>query len=62
MSRDEVRKAKTLYPKNAITEYKVVREGLKVFGCVQMFFWIIPIFWPILFIQRRSMRLGMRFL
>ena len=57
---EEVRKAKVLYIKNAITEYKATREGLKAFAFVQAFFWIIPLFWPFLIAQRRMMRVGKR--
>src|SRR6185503_10703377 len=53
---DEIRKAKSLYIRNAISEFKAMDESLKAFGCVQIFFAIIPIFWPILYGQRRMMR------
>ncbi len=60
LSPDEVRKAKVLYLRNAISEYTAMREGMRAFGCVQAFFAIIPIFWPILYAQRRMMNSGMR--
>jgi hypothetical protein len=54
----EVRKAKVLYVRNAIAEYRAARESMKAFGCVQVFFALIPLFWPILILQRRQMRIG----
>ena len=57
---DEVRKAKTLYIRNAIAEYNALQESIRAFGCVQIFFVIIPIFWPILYAQRRMMRAQQR--
>ncbi|QDT69568.1 hypothetical protein MalM25_25070 [Planctomycetes bacterium MalM25] len=55
---DEVRKAKVLYLKNAISEYEAMLESLKAFGCLQIAFAIIPIFWPILWMQRKGMNAG----
>ena len=52
---EEVRKAKSLYIRDAISEYRAMNESLAAFGCVQVFFAIIPIFWPILYAQRRMM-------
>jgi len=51
----EVRKAKALYLRNAISEYRALKETHAGFGCVQLFFAIIPIFWPMLYAQRRGM-------
>lgn len=53
LPREEIRKAKSLYIRNAISEYRAMNESLKAFGLVQIFFAIIPIFWPILYAQRR---------
>ena len=50
---DEIRKAKSLYIRNAISEYKAMESSLAAFGSVQGCFAIIPIFWPILYAQRR---------
>lgn len=55
---DEVRKAKTLYIRNAIAEYHAMEESLRAFGCLQVAFAVIPIFWPILYVQRRAMNAG----
>ena len=55
LPRDEIRKAKSLYIRNAISEFKALNEELRAFGIVQIFFAIIPLFWPILYAQRRGM-------
>jgi hypothetical protein len=55
LPREEIRKAKSLYLRNAISEFKAMDESLRAFGCVQIFFAVIPIFWPILYAQRRMM-------
>lgn len=52
---EEVRGAKRLFVRNAISEYKNIRAQYKAFGGVQLVFAIIPFFWPILWVQRRSM-------
>ena len=52
---DEVRKAKVLYVRNAISEFNAMNESFAAFGCAQMMFAIIPFFWPILYLQRRMM-------
>jgi hypothetical protein len=52
---EEVRKAKSLYVRNAISEYHAMLKSLRAFGCLQVVFAIIPIFWPILYAQRRMM-------
>ncbi|MHC4561802.1 MAG: hypothetical protein ACYS8X_03405 [Planctomycetota bacterium] len=55
---EEVAKAKALYVKNAISDYRLMRESMAAMGCVQVVFWVIPIFWPFLIMQRRVMRAG----
>jgi len=60
LPKEEVRKAKSLYIRNAISEYRAMRESVAAFGFVQVFFAIIPIFWPILYAQRRMMRAQQR--
>ena len=55
LPQEEVRKAKSLYIRNAISEYHAMLESLRAFGCVQVVFAIIPFFWPILYAQRRMM-------
>ena len=37
-------------------------ESLKAFGCIQAVFMLIPIFWPILYMQRRMMKAGKKML
>ena len=60
LTADEARKAKSLYIRNAISEYKMVKESYRSFGYAQLFFAIIPIFWPILLLQRSGMNSGLR--
>ena len=55
LPRDEIRKAKSLYIRDAISQFKALNEELRAFGIVQIFFAIIPLFWPILYAQRRMM-------
>lgn len=57
---EEIRKAKSLYIRNAISEYKAMNEQMKAFGFIQIFFAIIPLFWPFLYAQRRMMKSGQR--
>jgi hypothetical protein len=52
---EEIRKAKSLYIRDAIAEYQAMNESLQAFGCLQGFFAIIPFFWPVLYAQRRMM-------
>ena len=40
--------------------YNALQESIRAFGCVQVIFAIIPIFWPILYAQRRMMRAQQR--
>lgn len=60
LPREEIRKAKSLYIRNAISELKALDENMRAFGCVQIFFALIPIFWPILYAQRRSLAANRR--
>ena len=55
LPQEEVRKAKVLYIRNAISEYTALRESYRAMGCVQVVFAIIPFFWPVLYAQRRMM-------
>ncbi|WP_425398456.1 hypothetical protein [Aeoliella sp.] len=50
---EEVRKAKSLYIRNAISEYKAMEASLQAFGCVQALFAVIPLFWPFIYAQRK---------
>ncbi len=56
LTTDEIRKAKSLYIRNAISEYKAYREQVAGLRFVQVAFAIIPFFWPILYAQHRSIR------
>ena len=50
---EEIRKAKSLYIRNAISEYRALNESVRAMGCLQLCFAVIPFFWPILYMQRR---------
>lgn len=52
---DEVRKAKSLYIRNAISTYKAFESSCRAFGYVQILLALIPIFWPILLLQRHGL-------
>lgn len=52
----EIRKAKILYIKNSISEYRALKSTYKGAWLVQVLFALIPLFWPILYLQRRAMR------
>ena len=60
LPQDEVRKAKSLYIRNAISEYRALEESLAGFKTAQGCFSIIPIFWPILGAQKRMMNAQLR--
>lgn len=55
MDASEARKAKLLLIKNEISSLKAQKDSFASFGCVQSVFAIVPIFWPILYAQRRIM-------
>lgn len=57
---EEVRKAKLLYVRNAISEYRALRDGVRGFRVAQGCFAIIPIFWPILWVQHRMIESQLR--
>ena len=57
---DEIRKAKSLYIRNAISEYRALQTQMRAFGALQILFAIIPFFWPILIVQRISMNSSLR--
>jgi hypothetical protein len=57
---EEVRKAKVLYIRNAISEYRAMTESFAGFGIAQGCFSIIPIFWPIIGAQKRMMQAQLR--
>jgi hypothetical protein len=51
----EVRKAKVLYLRNAISEFEAMQSSVAGFGAVQGCFSIVPIFWPFIRAQKRVM-------
>jgi hypothetical protein len=52
---DEVRKAKLLFLKNELSQLRALKSTMAGIGVAQGCFAIIPIFWPILWAQRRGM-------
>ena len=52
---EEVRKAKSLYIRNALSEYRAMKAGFEGFGQAQGCMSVIPIFWPVLGAQKRMM-------
>ena len=57
---EEVRKAKVLYIRNAITELKSTRASFEGFGQAQGCMSIIPIFWPVIGAQKKMMAAQMQ--
>jgi hypothetical protein len=52
---EEVRKAKVLYLRNAISEYRAMQASYQGFGQAQGCLSIIPVFWPVIGAQKRMM-------
>ena len=52
---DEVRKAKILFLKNQISDLKMMKTTYSSFGSASGCFGIIPIFWPIMRMQKNMM-------
>jgi len=52
---EEVRKAKVLYLRNAISEFQAMQTSYDSFAKLQGCMAIIPLFWPILAVQKRMM-------
>ena len=52
---EEVRKAKVLYLRNAISEFQATKASIQGFKQAQGCMSIIPVFWPILAAQKRIM-------
>src|SRR5205085_6801456 len=52
---EEVRKAKLLYLRNAISEFQAMRASFQGFGQAQGCMSVIPVFWPIIGAQKRMM-------
>jgi hypothetical protein len=57
---EEVRKAKILYIRNAISEYKAMEASFQGFGQAQGCMSVIPMFWPIIGAQKRMMDAQLR--
>ncbi len=57
---EEVRKAKILYIRNAISEHKAMEASFQGFGQAQGCMSVIPLFWPILGAQKRMMDAQLR--
>ena len=55
LASEEVRKAKLLYLRNAISEFKATQASYQGFGQAQGCMSVIPIFWPIIGAQKRMM-------
>jgi hypothetical protein len=56
MAPDEVRKAKSLFIRNEISQLRALKTTFAGFGVAQGCFAIIPLFWPILWAQRSGMK------
>ena len=52
---EEIRKAKLLYLRNAISEFHAMQTSYEGFGQVQGCMSVVPIFWPIIGAQKRMM-------
>jgi hypothetical protein len=52
---EEVRKAKVLYIRNAISELQAAKASYEAFGRSQGCMSVIPLFWPVLGAQKRVM-------
>ena len=52
---EEVRKAKVLYLRNAVSEFEAMQASMAGFGQAQGCMSIIPFFWPIIGAQKRMM-------
>lgn len=57
---DDARKAKLNYLRNALVSYAVYLEDVRTFSFLQIGFAVVPVFWPLLYIQRRSILKGAR--
>ncbi len=55
LNADEVRKAKILFIRNELSQLKALKETMAGFAVAQGCFAIIPVFWPILWAQRRGL-------
>jgi hypothetical protein len=57
---EEVRKAKVLYIRNAISEYRAMVASMQGFRTAQGCMSIVPLSWPVLGAQRRMMDAHLR--
>ena len=57
---EEVRKAKSLYIRNAISEYHALVATLEGFGRLQGCMAMIPFFWPMIGAQKSMMKAQLR--
>lgn len=60
LSGAEARKAKLVYLRNALVSYSVYIEDARSYGVLHIALAAIPVFWPVLVMQRRSMVNGAR--
>ena len=56
LSGEEVRKAKLLFLRNELSELKAMHTNMRGFNVAQGCFAVIPIFWPMLWAQRKSLK------
>jgi hypothetical protein len=56
LSGDEVRKAKLLFIRNEISQLRALKTGYAGASVVQGCLAIIPVFWPVIWIQRSGMK------
>jgi hypothetical protein len=52
---EEIRKAKLLYLRNAVSEFKALQASYQGFGQAQGCMSVIPIFWPMIGAQKKMM-------
>ncbi len=56
LSQDEVRKAKELYVRNAISECRMMFETLNSSKYLMICFAIIPLFWPFIYFHFKTIK------
>lgn len=52
---EEIQKAKLLYIRNAIAEFRALETTMASFGKLQGCMSVIPIFWPVISLQKKMM-------
>jgi hypothetical protein len=60
LPQEEVRKAKSLYIRNSISEYRAIVESIAGFKSMQGCMMVIPFFWPVIGAQKRMMNAQLR--